>query len=155
MPPRRIAFIRVVGAYVEDRVKKAMDQMIKWAKEMDIYETETFFGMSLDDPFITPQDKYRYEVCITIPDSLEIEKDGRISEMRLPSCTYATTKISGDLKVVATANYYLWTKWLIGSGYEPEHQHGMEIFLDKTNVFNWDNCELKLCIPVKPINSFL
>ena len=150
-PERRVAFIRVIGAYEEGRVANAFDRMVKWAKEMDLFDTETIFGMSLDDPHVTPKDKYRYEACLTMPESVEFELDPEVSEMKMPECRYAVTRVSGDIKVVATATEFLFNKWLIKSPYEPEHQPAMEIFLDKANICNWDHFDLDLCVPVKPL----
>lgn len=153
-PKRRVAFIRVIDAYREDLVPDAFDRMVKWAKKMDLFESETIFGMSLDDPMVTPKDKYRYEVCITVSASVELTDYPEISEMRMPECKYAVTKVSGDIKIVATATEYLFNKWLINSSFEPEHQPGLEIFLDKENICDWDHFELELCVPIKPLRNF-
>jgi AraC family transcriptional regulator len=153
-PQRRAAFIRVINAYEGDRVVKAFGRMVRWAKEVGVYDTETFFGMSLDDPQVTPQDKYRYEVCLTIPETFRLGSELEMSSMTLPGCTYAVTRISGDIRIVATALHYLFNDWLIDSPYEPEHQHGLEIFLEKENICNWSHFDLDLCIPVKPLQRY-
>jgi AraC family transcriptional regulator len=150
-PQRRVAFIRVIGAYGEGKLLEAFGRMVDWAKEMNLCETETVFGMSIDDPMVTPQDKYRYEVCLTIPDSIDINNHPEISVMTMPKINYAVTRVSGDFSRVATATNYLFSDWLINSPYEPEHQHGLEIFLDKENVCNWNHFDLDLCIPVKKL----
>ena len=74
-PQRQVAFIRVMNAYQENRVLNAFSRMVNWAKEMGLYETETIFGMSLDDPLVTPKDKNCYEVCLTIPKSINLDQD--------------------------------------------------------------------------------
>lgn len=153
-PERRVAFIRVQGAYEEDRVLKAFGRMADWARERELFATETIFGMSLDDPMVTPRDQYRYEVCLTIPEDFQVEADPEISVMRIRECKYAVTRVSGDLKLVATATSYLFTGWLIDSPYEPEHLHALEIFLDKENVCNWEHFDLELCVPVKPLQNY-
>ncbi len=150
-PERRVAYIRVVDAYREGVVAEAFDQMIAWAKQKKIYEQGTIFGMSLDDPMTTPKDKYRYEVCLTIPEKLQVESPANIETMIMPKCKYATTVVSGDLSIVATGTNYLFNNWLINSSYEPEHQHGLELFLDKNNVCNWEHFDIELCIPIKKI----
>lgn len=151
LPKRRVAFIRVVDAYREDLVLKAFNHIVDWAKQMGIYETETIFGMSLDDPMVTPKEKYRYEVCLTIPDTFEVNNNSGISTMTMPACKYGVTIVSGNINMVATATGYLFNNWLINSKYEPEHQHALEIFLDKENVCNWNYFDLEICIPVKPL----
>lgn len=148
LPKRRVAYIRVMNSFRKRVVLHAYERMINWAKKMGIYESETIFGMSLDDIMITPKGKYRYDVCMTIPDKLIVEPDF-ISTMYIPKCKYATTLVSGDINKVTAAFYYLYEGWLVNSAYEPEHQHAIEIFRDKDNVCNWDHFELELGIPIK------
>ncbi len=148
LPRRRVAFIRVVNSFQEGVVLQAYEQMINWAKENGIYESETIFGMSLDDVTITPKEKYRYKVCLTIPEELKVDHES-ISTMYLPKCKYATTLVSGDITLVTYAFNFLYNQWLITSSYEPEHEHTIEIFQDKANVCNWSHFELELCIPIK------
>ncbi|MBU2494316.1 MAG: AraC family transcriptional regulator [Bacteroidetes bacterium] len=153
-PQRHVALIRVIGGYQENRVLNAFEQMVKWAKEMDLFDAGTIFGMSLDDPMVTPKDKYRYEVCLTIPSSVKMNTELNMSAMTMPKCKYAVTRVSGNINIVATATNYLFNDWLINSRYEPEHQHGLEIFLDKNNVCNWNHFDLDICIPIKPLNQY-
>lgn len=152
LPKRRIAYIRVHDSYREGVVQKSFEEIISWAKKRKLFQTETIFGMSVDDPMVTPKEKYRYEVCITIPEKLKMDlTDNHIEITTLPKCKYAVTKVSGNLNLVATGIYYLFNHWLINSSYEPEHQAGLEIFLDKENVCNWNHFDLELCIPIKNI----
>lgn len=150
-PERYVAYIRITDSYREGVVLEAFKQMISWAKQNGLFEEGTLFGMSIDDPTVTPKEKYRYEVCLTIPESYEINDSAGISIMTIPACSYALTRVSGDIKTVATATSYLFNKWLINSVYEPEHEHAMEIFLDKEKATDWSNFELELCIPVRPL----
>jgi len=153
LPQRKVAYIRVVDSYQEGVVIEAFEKLITWAKDEQLFDDGQFFGMSLDDPMVTPHKKYRYEACITIPKHFSVDTDG-IEEMLIPACSYVTTTVSGDITVVATGIDYLFNTWLINSEYEPEHQHALEHFLDKQNICNWDPCDLELCIPVKPISTF-
>jgi AraC family transcriptional regulator len=154
LPERRIAYIRVFDAFREGLVVNVFADLVKWAKKMNLFHTETIFGMSMDDPDVTPKEKYRYEVCITIPKKFKIESDGFIETMTLPKCKYAVTAVSGDLDLVVAATNYLFDNWLINSMYESDHQHGLEVFLDKENVCNWDYFDLELCIPVKALKKY-
>lgn len=151
---RQVGYIRVTDSFKEGSVVKAFEQLIVWAKSKNFFSDGQFFGMSIDDPMLTPQSKYRYEACIKIPVEHEVSDDNNIQIMKLPACKYATTKVSGDLKKVATAISYMYNDWLINSDYEPEHQYGLEYFLDKENICKWDYFDLELYIPLKPLNSF-
>jgi AraC family transcriptional regulator len=151
LPQRRIAYIRVTDAFREGVVIDAFARLIDWSKKAGLYNSETIFGMSKDDPEVTPKRKYRYEVCITMPMDFKIDADSGIQSVILPACRYAFTKVSGDMNVVGAGINYLFDTWLISSGYECEAQPGLEVFLDKEKVCDWHHFDLELGIPVKKI----
>lgn len=153
-PERRIVFERLIGAYQENVVLNAFERLVRWAKYVRLFRTETFFGMSLDDPSVTPMEKYRYEACLTVPAYFDLDPNAGFSETVLPECKYAVTRVSGDINVVTTAVNYLFDKWLINSRFEPEHLPALEVFLNRNEVCNWNHFELEICIPVKPIHEY-
>lgn len=154
LPKRRVAYIRVLDSYREGVVLKAFDDIIKWAKKMNLFYSEKIFGMSIDDPMVTPKEKYRYEVCITIPEKFTIDASNYMETTILPKCKYAVATVSGNFNLVATATHYLFNNWIINSSFEPDHQPGLEIFLDKENICNWNHFDLELCIPIKNIKTY-
>jgi len=154
LPERRIAYIRVTDAFKEGVVITAFNNLINWSKEVGLYKFGTIFGMSKDDPEVTPKEKYSYEACITLPRDFEVNLDSPVQMTILPACKYAFTKVSGDINLVAAGINYLFDIWLINSDYECETQPGLEVFLSKENVCNWSHFDLELGIPVKKmINS--
>lgn len=128
-PERQVAYIRVVNAYEGDTVRLTLGKMVDWAKTQKVLSEGVLFGMSLDDPHVTPKHLYRYEVCLA--SSAKFECADGMSKMKMPAMKYAVCRVSGDIKVVATAWDYLFRGWLINSDFEPEHAHSLEIFLDK------------------------
>lgn len=149
LPERRVAYIRVTDAFDWDKVLPAFKTMIEWAKSQSLFPQGTLFGMSMDDPDVTPRHLYRYEVCFASSSPFEC-MDG-MSEMKLPAARYAVTTVSGDIRKVATGWDYLYRSWLINSAYEPEHAPALEIFLDKENATDWSHFDLELCVPVRKL----
>ena len=149
VPERQLAYIRVTNAFEMDRVLAALKTMIEWAKSQDIVSQGILFGMSMDDPHVTPKHLYRYDVCLA--SSSQFECTEGMSKLKMPAMRYAATKVSGDIRKVATATDYLFRGWLINNDYEPEHAPGLEIFLDKENAADWSHFELELCIPVRKL----
>ena len=149
VPERQVAYIRVTNAFEMERVLAALKTMIKWAKSQDIFSQGVLFGMSVDDPHVTPKHLYRYEVCLASSSSFECIEG--MSKLKMPAMRYAATRVSGDIRKVTTATDYLFRGWLINSDYEPEHAPGLEIFLDKENAMDWSHFELELCIPVRKL----
>ncbi len=149
VPERQVAYIRVTNAFEMDRVLTALKTMIEWAKSQDIFSQGTLFGMSVDDPHVTPKHLYRYEVCFA--SSLPFGCMKGMSKLKMPAMRYAATRVSGDIRKVTTATDYLFRGWLIHSDYEPEHAPGLEIFLDKEKAMDWSHFELELCILVRKL----
>jgi len=154
IPERQVAYIRVKNAFEMDRVLAALKTVIEWAKSQnkDVFSQGTLFGMSVDDPHVTPKHLYRYEVCLA--SSLPFEcREGMsklgMSKLKMPAMRYAAIKVSGDIHKVATAWDYLYRDWLIHSAYEPEHAPALEVFLDKESAMDWSHFELDLCLPVR------
>jgi AraC family transcriptional regulator len=123
--------------------------MIEWAKSQDIFSQGTLFGMSVDDPHVTPKRLYRYEVGLASSSPFECMKG--MSKLKMPAMRYAATRVSGDIRKVTTATDYLIRGWLINSDYEPEHAPGLEVFLNKEKAMDWSHFELDLCIPVRKL----
>ena len=149
LPERQVAYIRVTNAFETDRVIAALKTLIGWAKAQNIFSQGTLFGMSVDDPHVTPKHLYRYEVCLA--SSLPFECREGMSRLKMPAMRYAVTRVSGDIRKVATATDYLIRGWLINSDYQPEHAPGLEIFLNKEKATDWSHFELDLCIPVRKL----
>ncbi|HVN21986.1 MAG TPA: AraC family transcriptional regulator [Dongiaceae bacterium] len=147
LPERQVAYIRVTNAFELDRVLAALKRLIEWAKSQNIFSQGTLFGMTVDDPHVTPQHLYRYEVCLA--SSLPFECMEGVSKLKMPAMRYAAITVSGDIHKVATAWDYLYREWLIHSAYEPEHAPALEVFLDKESALDWSHFDLDLCLPVR------
>ena len=150
-PEWDVAYIRVSNSFEGDRVLRAFGRMIDWLKSENIFDKGTLFGMSMDDPEVTPKHLYRYEVCFASDVPFKCA-DG-ISRMKIPPRTYGVTRVSGDIKLVATAWDYLLRSWLIKSDYEPDHAPGFEILLNKEKALDWSHFELELTFPVKKMKK--
>jgi len=150
-PAWDVAYIRVSNSFEGNRVLKALEKMIEWLQSEKLYDKGTLFGMSLDDPAVTPKHLYCYEVCFA--SDVPFNCGDGISKMKIPSRTYGVTRISGDIKLVGTAWDYLLQGWLIKSKYEPDHAPGFEIFLNKEKALDWSHFDLELAFPVKKMKG--
>lgn len=146
-PDWNAAYIRVTNAFEDGRVLKAFAKMIDWLKSENIYNNGTLFGMAIDDPEVTPKHLYRYEVCFA--SDVPFNCPTGISKMKIPSRTYGVTRVSGDIKWIATAWDYLLQTWLINSNYEPDNAPGFEIILNKEKALDWSWFDLELAFPIK------
>jgi AraC family transcriptional regulator len=149
LPERQIAYIRVTNAFEMDRVVDAIATVIDWARGQGIYADGTLFGMTMDDPDVTPAHLYRYEVCLASTAPFECAEG--MSRLTLPAMRYAVTSVSGDLRMVATAWDYLIREWLINSDWEPAPAPALEIFRNKDGATDWSYFELAGCFPIQTL----
>ena len=98
IPERQVAYIRVTNAFAMEKVLAALKTVIEWAKSQDIFSQGTLFGMTVDDPHVTPARLYRYEVCLA--SSLPFQCMKGMSKLKIPAMRYAAIKVSGDLDKV-------------------------------------------------------
>jgi AraC family transcriptional regulator len=149
IPERQVAYIRVTNAFELDRVLAAVKTMIEWAKSQNIFSQGILFGMTVDDPHVTPKHLYRYEVCLASSSPFECTKG--MLKLKMPAMRYAAIEVFGDIHKVATAWDYLYRDWLVNSAYEAEHAPALEVFLDKESATDWSHFELELCLPVRKL----
>lgn len=93
LAPVPLAFIRHLGAYTAVDSNR-FDDLLQWADKNGLYTGDNqLIGIGHDDPSITPSDKVRYDMCLTVPEPFL--PDGEIGCQELPGGTYATASYVG------------------------------------------------------------
>lgn len=137
----------VFGADGSGLVEKYLG-LINWAEENAINFTGklTRFGMSIDNPEVTPASKFRYDFALKIEQTYP-SFDG-IEFGAIPSAEYATVHVKGSLENVAQAWDYLYRDWLPNSQYIPIHYPAIEEFIQGPEEIGWENFNLKCRVPI-------
>ena len=148
LPQIRIAYTKAVfGADGQGMVERYLDLM-NWAESnnVNIKGGLTRFGMSIDNPEVTPASKYRYDFALTInkpyPAFENIEFDF------IPEAKYATVHVQGTLEKVAQAWDFLYRDWLPESQYVPIHYPAIEEFMQGPEEIGWETFNLKCRVPI-------
>lgn len=147
LPAQRLAYIRVINAYQPNRVVDAYERLVNWycSHNRDLSST-TLYGMSQDDPEITPLNLYRYDICLVVPDDWEGE--GEVSIRDFPACQIASIHCKGDIYLIDRAYQYLFRYWLPRSRYQPDNLPGMEIYRQQPADLGWDTYDIDGAIPI-------
>lgn len=111
------------------------------------------YGMSQDDPDITPTEHCRFDWCVAIPDDWHVPE--HISERQLPACTVAAIHTCGELQIFDHAIQYLWRYWLPHSKYQPDNLPAMEIYRQLPIHLGWDTYDMWCAVPVVRFNTFI
>ncbi len=150
MPVQTLAFIRVSNSFQPHGVVNAYERLLEWyrAQVGDPLQA-TLYGMSQDDPSVTPMELYRYDICLTLPAGRRLaQEDSEISIREFPACTLACVRCVGDIFVEDRAWHYLYRYWLPRSRYLPDNLPALEVYCHQPAEIGWLTYDLDCAIPV-------
>ena len=90
LAPCTVAYIRVTGEYGKN-YEPATNRLYQWAGAHGLTDGECLF-IYLDSPEITPADKCRTDICLTVPD--DTATGNGIEKRHLPGGSYALIRRS-------------------------------------------------------------
>jgi len=94
--PCTVAFVRHVGSYGD--TGRAWATLMRWGWSKMIFGRPTTFGMSHDDPDVTPADRLRYDACLVAKPGTKTK--GEISLRELPGGAFAVTEHRGSFELI-------------------------------------------------------
>ncbi len=151
LPMQWLAVVRVFNPYQPPHVLEGYERVLSWYRGRggQLART-TLYGMSQDDPEITPLELCRYDWCLTLPDNGlgQIESNAEIDMRVFPACTIATIHVEGDIYCVDRAWQYLYRYWLPRSRFMPDNLPAMEIYRQQPAEIGWEIYNLECAVPV-------
>lgn len=93
LKPIPVAFIRYLGAYVDVDALQ-FDRLIGWADANGLYTGDNLLlGVGHDDPTITPTEKVRFDICLSVPEPFQAKEN--VGFQTLPGGCFATLSYIG------------------------------------------------------------
>lgn len=149
MPRIHVAYISVYSGY-DDKIGIAFDKLCRWAGPRGLLTPETkFVGVAFDSPDVTPQDKLRYNACITVPEGTKPEKDINITDIAEARCI--TARYSGPQEGISKFYDELFKVALPENGFLPDDMPEYEIYLNDPKSDPDKKFVMDVYIPVKPL----
>jgi len=154
LPGYHVAYIRVMGGLNTEKISPAFDKVITWAKARDLIGPETLYiGVALDNPYVTPADKCRYDACITVPPGTKGE--GEVGIYEIPKGKYAVYRTEGEEAKINEQIGKAWDDliggWFPDSGYQSDDRPCFEIYRETEEEKKAGKFVVDLCEPVKPL----
>lgn len=148
LPEQRLAYIRVYDSYSQfSKIVDAYYRLIEWYRQRGgRLEDATLYGMSQDDPEITPLNLCRFDWCLSVPNDWKAHGD--INMQMFPACEVAVIRCLGDIGQEDKALQYLFRYWLPRSRYQPANLAGMEIYRRQPIELGWETFDIDCAIPV-------
>lgn len=148
LPEQRLAYIRVYDSYSDFRkITEAYNRLIAWyRKRGGRLDNTTLYGMSQDDPDVTPLRLCRFDWCLSVPSRFRAE--GEVSVTTFPECQVASIRRIRDVVQEYRALQYLFRYWLPRSRYQPANLPGMEIYRRQPIELGWETFDIDCAVPV-------
>ena len=143
----RVAFVRHAGPY--DQVGKAWDRLcMHLGKTGYLGAGCQFVGICYDDPDVTPQEKIRYDACVTVDENFEPEED--IAVQTIGGGEYAVTTHVGPYSKLGQTYTKLFGQWLLQSNRELRSEPCIEFYLNDPEGTEPEDLLTDVCLPLQP-----
>lgn len=145
--PIDAVFLRHVGPYQE--VGHVWEDLTDFAGTEDLAGPESlFFGLSHDDPDVTPPDRLRYDACVSVREPVEVAPP--FGTIRLLAGEYASAIHTGPYEKLGETYAALFGRWLPESGRTPRSAPCVEIYLDDPRVTQPEERRTEVRVPLGP-----
>ncbi len=148
-----VIYMRHTGAYqgISPVFQELIHKLVGWAAARDLLKPgETkLLTVYHDNPEITPEEKQRTSVCLTVPEDTRVS--GEISKMLIPSGKYAIGHFEIDAEEYGDAWNYLYGEWLTNSGFQPDDGVSFEVYNNDPKTHPQGKHQVDIYLPVKPL----
>lgn len=146
--PSKVAYIRHFGSYQDPDVQNAFDRPETWAVAREIH-TGDFLGIPWDDTEITPEQKCRFDACVTVPADAWFGKG--INCQTIVGGKFACLRCE-----IVNNNFELpWNlllaHWLPDSGFQPSDGPRFERYHSDGSQDAEGKWDIEVCLPIKPL----
>jgi AraC family transcriptional regulator len=145
LPPRTVAYIRVLNPYRGDAVVKAIERLSAWAERHSLADGQ-WLGYQWDDPEIAALVDCQYYAAV---EAEHFVPKGEIGRFRFPPMTVAEVEIRGGLELELRALQWLFGSWLPRSGYVPDDHPCFEAWIGRPFAHGLEHFELRVHLPIR------
>ena len=150
--PLPVAFIRYLGPYIDFDLS-IFDRLQNWADREGHYNGENIFmGVGHDDPTITPVEKIRFDLCLTVPEPFR--GDDEVGFQTIEGGYFAAASYIGPFGPTLEAAYYqMFNEMMQLKNIEIIGLPAIEIY--RTTNINPDYAinHTEILLPVRPLNK--
>lgn len=148
LPPRTVAYIRVLNPYRSDAVLRALQRLMRWAQRHDCADNQ-WLGYQWEDPHVTALKDCIYHAAVECPGSALKHASGEIGQFRFPAMLIAEVEVRGSIDLEYRALQWLYSTWLPRSGYVPDDQPTFEAWIGRPNDFTSHDFALRIQLPIR------
>lgn len=143
-----VLYVRKTGNY-EEAACQAWSVLMKYCYSNKIrMEGTKCIGIGYDDPSITPENKLRYDACITCEDDIKVE--GEISTQIIKGGKYAVFLHKGSYKNLNETYRAIFMEWVPSNGKQVANKPSFELYLNRDpRRTKPENLRTEIYIPIE------
>lgn len=145
LPPRQVAYIRVLNSFREGAVAGAAERLVHWARARGLAEGQ-WLGYMWDDPEIVAHANCRYDVAVEVP---HVTPEGEVGRFAFPAMQVAEVEVRGGIDLEMRAFDWLLGTWLPQSGFVPAAQPSFEAWIGLPFAHGFERFELCIQLPIQ------
>ncbi|MDB5335491.1 MAG: soxS [Planctomycetaceae bacterium] len=146
-PPRRMAYIRVIGPYNHETFGPAFGRVIRWASEHGAMNANTVcLGVYYDDPEIIPPEEQRADVGVTVDENFQ--PSGEVQVQTIAGGLCAILRHKGHYNTLGDAYRWLYGVWLPESSRKPCAAPPYEVYINDASKLPPEEWLTDICIPL-------
>ena len=147
MEEKQVVFVREIGRY-DKAAGKAWGKVCAYAGPRGLIGQDTqFIGVSHDDPAVTPEDKLRYDACLTI--DRDVEPKGEVGVQTVSGGRYAVFMHEGPYENLHKTYDEAYGQWLPSSGEKLRDLPCFELYLNDPNSTKPADLRTEIFIPIE------
>ena len=149
LPPRTIAYIRVLNPFRSHGVVDACKRLLDWAEQRGLADGQ-WLGYMWEDPEIVALEDCRYDVALVIDENqYTLRPHGEIGRYEFSAMRVADIAIAGDIQLEQRAIDWMYGTWLPSSGFVPDDQPAFEAWKGRPFAHGMEHFELSMQLPIK------
>lgn len=148
IPEQNVLFVRKTGPYAK-AAGEAWGALMKYAYSRRLMSRETKgIGISHDSPDITPEDKIRYDACITVQGA--VKPEGEVGLQKIGGGKYAVFLHAGPYEKLGETYTAIFSQWLPEAGAKLREAPCFDIYLNRDpRRTKPENLRTEICIPIQ------
>ena len=144
----QVIFQQSKGKIGDNTTKANWDSLFVKAQKHQIINWESkFCGINWDDPEITPNEKVRYDACISIPNNTKFKTN--FSSKTIYGGKYLCFLYKGDYTNLGLVYNHIFKEWILKMEYDLREEPIFEQYINNKEITPTEDLLTEIFIPIK------